>query len=101
MSKYKAFLLSTILFASNAMADEVYMAIVPTSTKYDALITVYKTQCTKPDGNVALASGKQFANGCWTFDGNRIKVEWFDSNVPNFYDKNAFHLITDTDIQKR
>jgi len=101
MYKFRIFLLSTLFIGLAAKADEVYMAIVQTSTKYDGLVTIYKSPCTKPDGNVALASGKQFANGCWTFDGNRIKVEWFDSNVPNYYDKNAFHLITDTDIQKR
>ncbi len=101
MMKLQKVFLIIFLWWCNAYADEVYMAIVPTSTKYDALITIYGSKCKKPDGNVILASGRDFANGCWSIDGERIKVEWFDGNEPNFYNKNLFRLITNTDIQKR
>lgn len=103
MFNLKCFFLTLTISLSiaSAKADSVYMAIVSTSTKYDALVTIYDSKCTKPDGNVILASGKDFANGCWSMDGDMIKVEWFDGSQPNFYSKNLFRLITDTEIRKR
>ena len=85
----------------NTYAQEIYMAIVSTSTKYSTLITLYNKKCEKPDGNVVLLSGKELVAGCWALDGAYYKIEWFDGAEPNFYNRLNFRLIGNMDVNKR
>ena len=83
-------------FSSNIFAEKVYMGIVKNETDYSALVTLIDRQCSNPEGNAMYVSGKNGGVGCWTADGDKVKLEIFENGKTLYFDKNIFSLINDT-----
>ena len=97
----KLILCIACLFAiSSAFAGKTYMALVPTSTEFFAIVTVTEKPCVAGDGNALYMSEvravRVSALGCWKQEGNSVKVEWtVGDKVPDTFDFALFKPVSD------
>lgn len=94
------FCVGCLAFISSTFAGKTYMALVPTSTEFYAIVSVSEKPCVAGDGNALYVSeqrsGRLSALGCWKQDGNTVKVEWSSGDkVPTFFDFALFKPISD------
>ena len=89
-----------LLIVGSANAGKVYMALVPTSSEFYAIVSIVEKPCVTGDGNAVYMSetrsGKSSALGCWKLEGTTVKVEWIDNdNVPKTFDFTNFKPISE------
>lgn len=85
-------------FSGLTFAEKIYMGVFKTSTEYGAWVTLRDAPCNKVDGNAVVMSGKNKHNGCWKLEDKQVRIDWLDSSTPNFYEKDGFKLVGDTDL---
>ena len=92
--------IACLVAMNSAFAGKTYMALVPTSTEFFAIVTVTEKPCVAGDANALYMSEvravKVSALGCWKQEGNSVRVEWtVGDKVPTTFDFGLFKPISD------
>ena len=88
-------LISLITLVCNASAGKMYLALIPTSSQYHALVTIAEKPCTQTEGNALYASGRTANMGCWKLEGQQVVVKWTTGEAPTEFKFEDFKLIND------
>ncbi len=87
---------SALFIASSASAYSIQAAIVPDAGEKHVLVSIRDRACDSKTGNAQISTATTTSNGCWTKDGQLIKVTLLDSNEVKVFPVSEFKLIGDT-----
>lgn len=94
MGVLRLILTSCVMLAGqSAVANEVMSALVPQADGRHLLVTIQDKACDPKSGNVNIHSTLGSLRGCWSRDGDLIKVQILDSSEIRVFPRQEFKLM--------
>lgn len=85
-----------VLTCHNAFAYEVLSALVPAGDGLHFFVTLQDKPCDPKSGNASIQNTQVRQKGCWTRDGDLVRVQLLDSSETKVFPRHEFKLMGQT-----